>query len=91
MVSESDISKFIDNQLIYLDRFIISNKNIKREAKTRYSIPFECMLNKIQIKETKEYLIKKFIKNIVYKIIEINNSYTPKKNTSFENDIYYFD
>lgn len=94
MISNEDIDRYIDNQYKYYNKHINIKKNIMREAKIRYNLFLLCSVNRKQYEETKSHLFKKFIKETISKIIEINNSYKPQTVHAHyveKDDTYYFE
>lgn len=90
-INDDDIDLYIENQIIHYNKTISSKKFVLTEARRRYKLFASCLLNKNQIKETKHYLLKKFIKDTVYRVLEINNSYQPATvyGTYSKNHVYY--
>ena len=91
MISDETISRYIDNQLDYYETHIDTRKNILREAKYKYNISCSIFVNKSQYQATKRYLFKKFMKETLQKLKEIDSNFKPVAKAEYLDNYYYFE
>ena len=76
-IDNNNLMEYIQNQMTYLDEFILSRDNITIECMHRNKLCWKLSINKSMRKQTIRELKIEFLYEMVLKIFEINESYVP--------------